>query len=118
MSLDFSDPESSDPFAHIRVPLLPDNFAPDRSQLEGHLPEETDGPIPAPEISVTALHPENVVPAALTEVESINPDGVELSFMHDEEENQPTGAEGGMIRDIWHGLMDDLFGPAKTPAKS
>src|ERR1700761_6222592 len=66
-----ADELDSDPYSRLRVPLLPDNFTPDRSQLDGHGPEESDAPLAAPEISIIAAHPEQVVPSALTEVEGI-----------------------------------------------
>jgi hypothetical protein len=117
LALDPSAPDDSDPFSRLRVPLLPDNFEPDRSQLDGHSPEELDGPIAPAEISVIAAHPEQVVPAALTEVVGVDPDGLELSFVHEgEEQQQSVGAEGGMVRDIWAGLMEDIFGSSKTTA--
>ncbi|OTA96398.1 hypothetical protein M434DRAFT_392837 [Hypoxylon sp. CO27-5] len=93
---------SDDPFAHLRVPLLPDNFA------THHSPEVADGPIAQPQISIVAANPELVSPSALTEVEGMGMDGVELKFVH--EEAKQSEQEQGMLTDLWKGLVDDVLG--------
>lgn len=98
-------PPHPDETAGIRFPLLPDNF------LAKHGPEATDEPLAAPEIVVVAADPANVMPAALTEVEGIGIDGVELKFAHEGEE---ADSEPGMLRDLWKGLVDDVFGDPKS----
>ncbi|KAK3942315.1 hypothetical protein QBC46DRAFT_78857 [Diplogelasinospora grovesii] len=101
-----------DPYAHIRVPLLPDNTSPPA----GARPlEQPDAPLPAPEILVVAANPEQVLPSALTEVEGMGVDGVELKFAHDLDRTPERNheLEGGMIRDLWRGLVDDVLGPPK-----
>ncbi|OAA66624.1 hypothetical protein SPI_01200 [Niveomyces insectorum RCEF 264] len=130
-----------DTAASLRVPLLPDNFFPNRDRLDGHPPEAPDGPLAQPEIVVVAGDPATVVPAsALTEVESIGVDGVELKFAHLPEfgaapyfgsdgsstssggdgdgsgsHGHDSGAsEGGMLRDLWKGLVEDLTQPPPT----
>ncbi|KAI0164213.1 hypothetical protein GGR52DRAFT_110731 [Hypoxylon sp. FL1284] len=70
------DGASSDPFAHLRVPLLPDNVT------MHHVPETADVPVAHPQISVVAANPDLVSPSALTEVEGMGVDGVELQFVH------------------------------------
>ncbi|KIH86834.1 hypothetical protein SPBR_08643 [Sporothrix brasiliensis 5110] len=106
----------------LRVPLLPDNYSPDRTALNGHAPEVADGPLAQPEIVVVAAHPENVVAAsALTEIEGMGVDGVELKFAHLGAEasggssSSDSEASGGMIRDLWKGLLDDLSGSPAVP---
>lgn len=103
---------SPDPYAYIRVPLLPDNRAP---PAFARLPEAVDAPLPAPEILVVAANPDLVLPAALTEVEGMGVDGVELGFVRDI--GRDVEAEGhGMVRDIWKGLVEDVFGEKKSIA--
>ncbi|KAI0851284.1 hypothetical protein F5Y00DRAFT_230835 [Daldinia vernicosa] len=92
---------SNDPFAHLRVPLLPDNF------ITHHTPEATDGPVAPAQISIVAANPELVSPSALTEVEGMGIDGVELKFVH--EESKPE-QEQGMLTNMWKGLVDDVMG--------
>ncbi|KAK5663065.1 hypothetical protein OQA88_6481 [Cercophora sp. LCS_1] len=106
-------PESSgpDPF-FIRVPLLPDNRSPPAGT---HLPEAADAPLPRAEISVVAANPDLVLPSALTEVEGMGVDGVELKFAHDLH-REPDEEGQGMLRDIWKGLVDDVFGDKKSLA--
>ncbi|KAL2118509.1 hypothetical protein VTJ04DRAFT_8169 [Mycothermus thermophilus] len=106
-----------DPYAHIRVPLLPDRKSGSASAQAGgfHAPEVADAPLPRPEIVVVAADPDRVMPAALTEVEGMGVDGVELGFAHligrEEEAKQESYEMGeGMIRDLWKGMVDDVFG--------
>lgn len=106
----------------IRVPLLPDNFAPARSPTVGHVPEVPDAPLAAPEIVVMAADPAAVnAVSPLSEVEGMGPDGVELMFVHDysgaaagrqggrraEGEGQ---VAGGMLKGLWDGIVDDVLG--------
>lgn len=104
---------STDPFLDVRVPLLPDNYSVDRTRLLGHAAESSDAPLAAPQISVVAANPDNVLPAALTEVEGMGVDGVELKFAHDAEPARAEDSEPGMLRDLWKGLVDDVFGEKK-----
>jgi hypothetical protein len=110
-----------DPYAHIRVPLLPDNTSPPPVQFRQ--PEAADLPLRQAEILVVAANPEQVLPAALTEVEGMGVDGVELGFAHllggeGKEGRQGDYDEmgGGMIRDLWKGMMDDVFGGSQGQA--
>ncbi|KAK3307973.1 uncharacterized protein B0T15DRAFT_92325 [Chaetomium strumarium] len=96
-----------DPYAHIRVPLLPDNTSPPAGLRAA---EAVDAPLPQPEIVVVAANPEQVLPSALTEVEGMGVDGVELGFAHllgrEVEESFEMGK--GMIR-MWRGMVDDVL---------
>lgn len=95
----------------LRYPLLPDNFAEVRAPTL-FAPEAVDPPLRAPEIVV--LDPAADVVSALSEVEGMGPDGVELRWFGGEEQ-QESAAEyaGGMLTDLWKGLVDDLSGGAK-----
>lgn len=102
----------------IRVPLLPDNYAPNRKGLVGHAPEVADGPLAAPQILVVAAHPELVTAVSpLTEIESMGVDGVELKFAHMAPDGARAGSgsdkEPGMLKDMWKGIVDDVFGEKK-----
>ncbi|KAI0005618.1 hypothetical protein F4779DRAFT_45628 [Xylariaceae sp. FL0662B] len=94
---------TDDPFAHLRVPLLPDNFA------AHNAPEAADGPLAGAQISIVAANPDVVSPAPLTEVEGMGVDGVELKFVHEDEAGAREQQEG-MLTDIWKGLVDDVIG--------
>lgn len=96
----------------IRVPLLPDSYTVAHQQAE-----TPDAPLPAPEISVVAADPDSVLAVSpLTEVEGMGADGVELGFVHGlESGGKATEKEPGMIRDLWKGLMEDVFGEDKKP---
>ncbi|KAL1864875.1 hypothetical protein Daus18300_007442 [Diaporthe australafricana] len=105
-------------FSRVRVPLLPDNFAPNRAAFA---PEAADAPLRAPEIVVMAADPSSVnAVSALTEVEAFSPDGVELSFAHafggggsgGRGAAQEESYAGGMLKDLWAGLKEDVLGPA------
>lgn len=117
----FGGPAGNDAFSRVRVPLLPDNFTPNRAAVPGSFaPEAADAPLRAPEIIVMAADPTSVnAVSALTEVEAFSPDGVELSFAHAfgggaggrggaaQEERYA----GGMLKDLWAGLKEDVLGP-------
>lgn len=97
-----------DPYAHVRVPLLPSVRA---ASVAGRAAEEPQRPFVPAEMVVVAADPANVAHAALTEVEGFSVDGVELGFAHGMDLAPGTRMEQGMIRDIWKGLVDDVFGP-------
>ena len=105
---------NQEPSPRVRVPLLPDNFAPDRANFA---PEATDAPLQAPEIVVMAADPSSVnAVSALTEVEAFSPDGVELSFAHGwgagrDGPKQEERYAGGMLKDLWAGLKEDILSP-------
>ena len=101
---------AADPYAGIRVPLLPDNAYPALQRAV----EQPDAPLARPEILVVAANPDAVMPAALTEVEGMGVDGVELKFAH--ELDRPVEKEAGMIRDLWKGLVEDVFGGPHKPS--
>ena len=106
-------PQTTSSVSSLRVPLLPDAF--DVSHAE---PDTPDSPLPSPEISVVAADPDSVLAVSpLTEVEGMGADGVELGFVHGLDGGKKAEREdgGGMIRDLWKGLMDDVFGEEKKP---
>jgi hypothetical protein len=76
--------------------------------------ESLDEAVPRPEILIVASHPEDVLPAAMTEVvgnEAVEQNIEELtkSFKSDIEEVK----EPGVLKELWSGLVDDIFGPKK-----
>lgn len=92
----------------LRVPLLPDSFT------LFHEPETLDPPLPTAEISVVAANPDTVMAVSpLTEVEGMGADGIELGFVHGLGEGKKGEEDGGMIRDLWKGLLEDVFGEEK-----
>lgn len=106
--------EPEDGFAKLRVPLLPDNFTPDRSADSAHALETPVESIPRAEISVIAGHPEIVLPVSfLTEVVGNEADEMDLSKL--------TAAfpdavlqqlkEPGFLKEIWDSLVEGILGP-------
>lgn len=91
------------------MPLLPDNYS------AAHGPAGGDGPVHLP--SIVAADPDNVLPAApLSNVGAIGLDTVDLKFAHEQPhqpQRQPHDGTGGMIRDLWKGMVEDVIGPAK-----
>jgi len=102
---------SDNPFSKLRVPLLPDNYNPDRSADSAHAVETPDAAVPGPEIMIVASHPSDVAPAAMTEV--VGNAGLDMDIgdltksFHEKVEELK---EPGMVKELWDGLMDDLFG--------
>jgi len=104
------------PFAKLRVPLLPDNYNPDRSANSAHAAEVFDAPIAKPEIHIVAAHPENVAPAALSEVVGNDGVDVDLASLTKGFSSTPLTAlkEPGVIKELWSGIVDDIFGAKKV----
>jgi len=95
---------------HLRVPLLPDNYTPDRTQYPA---EALDEAVPHPEIHIIAAHPENVVPAALTEVvdnAGIEADVGALTSLFNGESTQAASKEPGVVKEVLGGMWADMFG--------
>lgn len=108
----------ANPFAKLRVPLLPDNYSPDRSANSPHAIETPDAAVPTQEIHIVASHPDNVLPTAMSEV--VGNDGLDVDigqltagFTSAEVESDQ---EPGILKEIWTGIVDDVFGPKKKPA--
>jgi hypothetical protein len=107
------EPPPRNPFAKLRVPLLPDNYTPNRSPDSGHSLEELDAALPGPEISIIASHPEDVIPATISEV--VGNDGLDVDITQLTEVFTKTLGEEykepGVLRELWSGFVDDIFGP-------
>lgn len=88
----------------LPVPLMPDNYgAAYNVDVASSAPAAVDG------VSIMAVDPEKVLAATpLSEVRGI--DGVQLGFVHDAAEVTEEGA--GMLKDLWKGMVDDIFGEA------
>jgi hypothetical protein len=120
------EPPPANPFAKLRVPLLPDNYSPDRSANSAHAVEAVDEAVPRPEISVIASHPEFVLPAAMSEVVGNEGLDIDLGFLtsgFSGTSSQPassmitskqTNVEGGVFKELWNGVVDDIFGSKPT----
>ncbi|KAH9223709.1 hypothetical protein DL95DRAFT_379723 [Leptodontidium sp. 2 PMI_412] len=109
--------EPANPFQKLRVPLLPDNYNPDRSPGSGNALESLDEAVPRPEISIMASHPENVAPAAMSEVvgnDGLDVDIGQLTAAFSTLLPETNSKEPGVIKELWSGLMDDILGP-KSP---
>ena len=107
------EPAQANPFANVRVPLLPDNYQPDRSPGSLHAMEELDEAVPGPEIHIVASHPENVSPASISEV--AGNDGLDVDIGHLTAGFTGTSLkdlkEAGVLKELWSGLVDDILGP-------
>jgi hypothetical protein len=99
----------ANPFDKLRVPLLPDNYNPDRSADSFHAAEELDAALSKSEISVVAAYPDAVTPAALSEV--VGNDGLDVDIRQlttgflDEDPKEP-----GALKELFTAIADDLFG--------
>lgn len=104
------------PYARMRVPLLPDNYTPDRSANSAHAAEAFDAPVPKQEIHIVAAHPERVAPAALSEV--VGNDGMEVDLQSltkgFSEAAEKVIKEPGVIKELLSGMVDDIFGAKKA----
>jgi hypothetical protein len=107
------------PFDKLRVPLLPDNYYPNRSADSVHAAEELDAAMPRSEISIIAAHPDNVSPAAMSEV--VGNDGLDVDISQltsGFSDLMPTEIkEPGVLKELWTGIVDDILGAAKPAPK-
>jgi hypothetical protein len=114
------EPPPRNPFAKLRVPLLPDNYTPDRSPDSGHSLEALDEAVPRPEISIVASHPEDVVPATISEV--VGNDGLDVDITSlTQTFTKASGKENeepGLLKELWGSFVDDLFGPKRPKVAS
>ncbi|KAI0470714.1 hypothetical protein GGR56DRAFT_141981 [Xylariaceae sp. FL0804] len=111
-----NDEVNEDPFAHFRMPLLPDGFA---TQHGAAVASDAPAIITTPEINVVASNAdprrelvddggESFPVAALSEIEGMGVDGVELKFVHDAAADAEP--EQSMLTNIWQGLDSALGG--------
>lgn len=101
------------PFAKLRVPLLPDNYNPDRSPDSAHAIETMDEALPRAEINIVASHPEDVMPATISEVVGNDGEDMDLSLLT---KNFSSTAikelkEKSLVGELWNGLVEDVLGP-------
>jgi len=110
----------ANPFSRLRVPLLPDNYTPDRSANSAHAVETLDTAIPTQEIHIIASHPENVQPAAMSEVVGNDGIDVDIGQLTAGFSNTPLMdlKEPGVLKELWSGLVDDVFGAKAAPKAS
>ncbi|RFU28694.1 hypothetical protein B7463_g7664, partial [Scytalidium lignicola] len=121
---DITEKQGIDSFANLRVPLLPDNYNPDRSANSAHALEASIEAVARPEISVVAPHPEIVLPVSLfTEVvgneayemdlsklTAAFPDRV-IQGLQGLQELKDDLKEPGLLREVWNSLIEGIFGP-------
>jgi hypothetical protein len=105
-------------FENIRVPLLPDNFYPNRSADSIHAAEALDTAAPRSEISVIAAHPDTVLATAMSEV--VGNDGVDIDINQlttGFSDLMPDIKEPSALKELWTGIVDDILGAAKQNPK-
>ncbi|KAL6829099.1 hypothetical protein J3E69DRAFT_228605 [Trichoderma sp. SZMC 28015] len=107
---------SSTAFADVlpRMPLLPDNYA------AAHPAPAADMPVSIASSSIVAVNPDTVLPATPLSSLSGVLDTIELKFVHEEPAAvaQDDGQSQGMIRDLWKGMVEDVFGSNQPIRKS
>ncbi|OPB44005.1 hypothetical protein A0O28_0023230 [Trichoderma guizhouense] len=107
---------SSASFADVlpRMPLLPDNYA------AAHPAPAADMPVSIASSSIVAVNPDTVLPATPLSSLSGVLDTVELKFVHEEPAAVAAdeGQSQGMIRDLWKGMVEDVFGSNQPIRKS
>lgn len=89
--------------SQIRVPILPDNYS--GITLE-------DAPVSKPEVTIVAADPDRVVSMnPLSEVSGLG--DVSFGFAQPEVQERDESHQGGMLRDVWKGIVEDVFGDAQ-----
>jgi len=107
----------ANPFEKLRVPLLPDNYNPDRSPGSINAIEATEVPHPKDEISIMASRPEQILPATMSEVVGNNELDVKIEELTEGLSSKIAELkEPGMLRELWGSFLDDLLGPKRKTA--
>jgi len=106
------------PFEKLRVPLLPDNYNPDRSPGSPNAIETFEARLPNDEV-IMASHPEQIMPATMSEV--VGNDELDLDAKIDELTEGLSSRiaelkEPGMLRELWGSVLDDILGPKSKTA--
>lgn len=110
--------EDSPNHFNIRVPILPDTQTPHHT---ARTPEILDSAIASPEIMVVAHHPEVVIAAAMTEVvgNAAMEEDIEVLSRAAEfkqawkNSNSSLKESSSTLKQLWNGVIDDVFGPNK-----
>jgi len=100
------------PFAKLRVPLLPDNYNPDRSPNSPHAVETIDEALPRAEISIIASHPEDVMPATISEVVGNDGEDMDLASLTKNFSDNviKDTKQKSLVGELWSGIVDDVLG--------
>ncbi|KAM0485355.1 hypothetical protein ACHAPX_001341 [Trichoderma viride] len=105
-------PSTSFADALPRMPLLPDNYS------AAHPAPDADLPVSIPSSSIVAVNPDNVQPATPLSSLSGVLDTIELKFVHEPVSAAASEESQGMIRDLWKGMVEDVFGSKQAIPKS
>lgn len=100
--------------AQPMIPILPDNTG-YTSPLASAAAEEPS----VRGATIVAADPDRVMPStALSGVEAVGLDGVDLKFAHESTTPQASEGGGGMLKDLWRGMVEDVFGSSSSPKKA
>lgn len=112
--------EASSPPEIMRVPLLPDNSTP-LPQSQNH--QETIEPVVRPQISTISANSTHIEsPSSMTEVTDnhaidLDPFNLTSKVVASASKAIDTSVkedqEPGAVKELWNGLLDDLFGSKK-----
>ncbi|KIN06547.1 hypothetical protein OIDMADRAFT_142100 [Oidiodendron maius Zn] len=101
-------PSPLNPFSALRVPLLPDTYTPSSF----HASESLDTAITGAQIHVVSAHEgeraENVLP--LSEIVGNESEERWRDLAVREKETESGEKEQGVLRELWSGIVDDVFG--------
>ncbi|KAF4456612.1 hypothetical protein FALBO_15370 [Fusarium albosuccineum] len=107
-------PSSGEPIP--RVPLLPDNYGAHHHSLSDAA-DLSRGNRPI----ILAIDPDVVVPGApMADMNGATIDGIDIKFVHEPEPAAATAHDpdqSTIIKDLWRGMMDDVFGAKPQPQK-
>lgn len=105
------------PFEKLRVPLLPDNYAPNRAPGSPHALETPDILfIKEEEPRIVAAFPEDV--SAMSEVVGDESRDVSLSDLTKLVKDKFVEVkEPGVLKSLWNDVLDDVFGQKSSDAK-
>lgn len=91
----------------LNVPILPDNAS--------GLQAVAEAPAVKPSVTIIAADPDKVVSnSALSEINGY--DSVVLNFAHGETAASDQSHQGGMVKDLWKGMLETVTGTSEKKA--
>ncbi|OCK81441.1 hypothetical protein K432DRAFT_381301 [Lepidopterella palustris CBS 459.81] len=115
------DPDNADAGPIMRMPLLPQSFV--SSPTSSYAAEEEESAVMRPTIMTVSADSTHISsPSAMSEVSdnsAIDFQGMaeKVSAAAQKFSRVPIEEKTGMVKEVWGGLLDDIFGP-KQPAKA
>ena len=106
----------------MRVPLVPENYTPDRSGAHAVLEPDYDTIFRSQVITAAGEETHVTAPSAMSEVHDNTSVGIDYTALAKSMEDRVSDVAGraretqGTVRRLWDGVVDDILGPKRSMA--